>query len=420
MMKKFLLILVCGIVVASCTPQQDSVAVIATTTLLPIPSQQPRYTETPVSTRTPLPTFTYTPTLTPIPPTITNTPIPTATPTVAGIVQSIQRVNVREGPGVEFGELEALAPGTGVQVIGQNADGTWFNIRLEDGREGWISAKLLFIAATSTPFAPSTLIADANSLLTNPLPTSILGGGTVTPTPPSVITTATPAQAVSPTARVSPSPTQPLVPIVSAVPNVNLSAIQSTATALAQGAATATPSITPVAGSTERILTVATSATSDGSNILTQTSATVLPTLVPTGLPGTNNPNNVDVFAFCDENKFGAPAPSSLRNGQTIDIWWGWYAKTESQVRDQIANAQYDVRVNGQPVANVGAYVTDIRKSNADFVAFWYIPYGPLATGNYEITYVVTWTQAITDGYDSYGPGTNIPFEQHACSFTVR
>jgi hypothetical protein len=32
----------------------------------------------------------------------------------------------------------------------------------------------------------------------------------------------------------------------------------------------------------------------------------------------------------------------------------------------------------------------------------------------------VTWNEAISDGYESFGPGTSNPFQTGSCNFTVR
>lgn len=412
MKKRILALLSLCLLVWACTTQPSDVALVPTATFLPIPSQQPRLTATIQPTRTPLPTFTYTPTNTPVPPTPTLSPTPTATPTVVGIVQSLQRVNVRQGPGEEYGSITSVAPGTGVQVIGQNENGTWFNVRLEDGREGWVSGRLLFLPPSPTPLPSPTPSPDLTALFGGtPLPTAILGGGTVTPTPPLAVATATNVgERPSATALI---PTQPLVPIV------NLDTINLTATALAGGAATETPTRTPsITPTTDRVLSVATS---------TPAPANFTPSPTPlsqgTGLSDTQAQTlrGVDVFAFCDERQFGIPAPTTIRSGQSIQIWWAWFAREEAQVNAHIDNASYDIRVNGQPVtAVINDYRRPTRKQGNDFVAYWYVPYGPLEAGDYEITFVVTWSQAITDGYEAFGPGTAKPFEQHSCRFTVR
>lgn len=415
-MKKWWFLIPLLVLASACAPQEEVVANVPTATFLPIPSALPRFTATPEATRTPLPTFTFTPTNTPIPPTITNTPVPTATPTVSGIVQSMQRVNVRQGPGETFPFFDSLAPGTGVQVIGQNAEGTWFNVRLSDGREGWISARLLFIPPTATPLALPSPSPDMTALFSAALPTAILGGAPITPTPLGIAVTATPIGAATDTPAAPPTATQPLVPIVSAVPNVNLSAINQTATALAQGAATATPIRTMPTATEQRVLTIEPAGT-----LAPTTSAQIVPTAgagVATG-GGVDNRNNPNVFAFCDRLAYGVPVPTNLRAGQTIDIWWSWFARTQSQVQDHITHSNVDLRVNGQPIPDVNSYVTAIRPSGGDFVASWFIPFGPLAAGDYEITYVVTWNQRIYDGYKFFGPESDTPFEQETCRFRV-
>ncbi|MBZ0299953.1 MAG: SH3 domain-containing protein, partial [Anaerolineae bacterium] len=128
----------------------------ATATLAPIVSMTPRFTATPLSTRTPLPTFTFTPSQSPIPPTPSDTPTPTEIPPIIGIIASINTVNVREGPGTGFSAFEALRPGTRVEVLGQDVEGVWLNIRLEDGREGWVATSLVRLQDTPTPLPTLT------------------------------------------------------------------------------------------------------------------------------------------------------------------------------------------------------------------------------------------------------------------------
>lgn len=411
-MKKLALLSILLVTLAACQPQGENVAQIEpTATFLPILSLTPRFTATPESTRTPLPTFTFTPTLTLIPPTASNTPSPTMTPTITGIIQSMQRVNVREGPGVSFSAIAALAPGTGVQVLGRNFEGDWINIRMEDGSEGWVATRLLFLPPTATPFPSPTPSPDLTRLfLGTPLPTAILGGQTITPTPP--------VQAVSPTPPGTPAPeeTPPETP-QSFLPVVDMQAINATATALAAGAATSTPRATTTPEDNREITVAAppTSATSESTS--TGSSDGGITEEQARALAG------VDVFAFCSNRAYGIPAPSNLAAGSTIDIYWAWFARTEEQVRQHIDAATHELRVNGVLIENVNQFRTRVRRSageGSDFVTYWYVPFGPLTAGNYEITYTVSWARQITDGYLYYGPGTSIPFEQERCAFTVR
>lgn len=89
--------------------------------------------------------------------TITPTAEPTATPARTGeIASSSQSVNVRQGPGTDFDVAGSVIPGTTVVILGQNDDGTWQNIQLEGGTQGWVSTALLRLPAEPTPVAVET------------------------------------------------------------------------------------------------------------------------------------------------------------------------------------------------------------------------------------------------------------------------
>ena len=127
------------------------------------------------------------------------------------------------------------------------------------------------------------------------------------------------------------------------------------------------------------------------------------------------------MFAICNNRALGPAAPTNLRTGATIDVYWAWFARTPEQIQQHIDAANYEVRIDGTLLENWRNFQTDIRLAPGNqSVVYWYVPHGPLAAGEHEITYQVTWTQAISDGFDEFGPDTEIPFEQGNCTFTVR
>lgn len=74
------------------------------------------------------------------------TPIPTPTPAPSiAVVISDQPANVRSGPGTEFQVLAVAPNGMRMTVLGFSDNGSWVNVQLEDGREGWISSALISI-----------------------------------------------------------------------------------------------------------------------------------------------------------------------------------------------------------------------------------------------------------------------------------
>lgn len=423
-MKKLscLMILLVLTLTACNTPSDEAVIELPpTATWLPIPSQTERVTATIRPTNTDIPTFTPTVTLTQIPPTPSDTPTPTLTPTVVGIVSAIEAINVRSGPGTENEVITALNAGTGVQIIGQNPDGTWYNIRiLEDGREGWMASRFVRVENTPTPFPTSTPSPDLTALfLGTPLPPTELIPGRATATPPGQVQTGT---VVSDRATVPPIETEGALP---GVPTIDNSSIFQTATALAGGISTPTPeSAANNADATEdRVISVASATTENEttpSADSTQRADTVTATqaLAPTATP---SGRVVRVFAYCDDPQFGdITAVPVIRGGDSIEIWWGWIAGNDDQVLDHIEASSPELSINGEAIPDANSYVGEIQPfGTGASIVYWEIPYGPLTPGTYTITYQVTWDRAIYDGTSFYGPETANPFEQESCTFTV-
>jgi hypothetical protein len=378
-------------------------AALPTSTLAPLISLTPRFTATPLATRTPLPTFTPIPSETPVPPTPSDTPEPTATPPITGIIQSMQTVNIREGPGVSFSAFRALNPGTAVLVIGQNQDGSWFNIRMEDGEEGWVASALLFLEATITPFPTFTPTPDLTALaLGTTLPTAVIGGGTVTPTPPLSAVTATPPGTVQPTAdeaEADAEPTEPFLPIV------DLAAIQQTSTALA---ALMRPVITP-----------AVPAGQSPNNPPTQNPST--PPTPASPPPGSSTiQDGADVFAMCDNPVFGVPAPTDLASGSSVEVFWAWYVTDPALIDQHVEAVNYEVRLNDQLLSDWRQYGQRVVQVGNMWAKYWYVPVGRLEAGTYRVTYRATWNQVVNDGIANFGPGTSNPVEEGSCTFVVR
>src|SRR5690606_11147957 len=107
--------------------------------------------------------------------------------------------------------------------------------------------------------------------------------------------------------------------------------------------------------------------------------------------------------------------------GSTITVWWSWFARETAQINQHLDAATYEVRVDGNLLTNINQYRTSISKPANDYVVSWFVPYlTPLTAGEHRITYRVTWTAEITDGYKNYGPGTTNLVEEGSCTFTVR
>jgi len=151
------------------------------------------------------------------------------------------------GPGGSFSAFEALAAGTGVEIIGKNDKETWLLVRLDDGREGWVFGQLVRIQPSPTPFPTMTPSPDLTRLfLGTPLPTALIGGGTITPTPPRSVVTPTDVTELPTT--LTPTATSD----TSGIPVIDVDSINLTATALVSGISMATPTPTQAAHSDPR------------------------------------------------------------------------------------------------------------------------------------------------------------------------
>ncbi len=77
-------------------------------------------------------------------------PAPNTGGATIGIVAVDGTLNVRFGPGVTFTSFATLANGENVTLEGRSADSAWIQVRLADGRLGWVSSQYL---NSNIPFA---------------------------------------------------------------------------------------------------------------------------------------------------------------------------------------------------------------------------------------------------------------------------
>ncbi len=109
------------------------------------PSSTPEPTAVP--TLTPVPTETLTPSL---PPTFTpvrpaNTPTATAVRPQTSITVNVERLNVRQGPGVTYPSLGLVEFGAVYDVVGRVSDSSWLQICCVEGAASWVLAETVLV-----------------------------------------------------------------------------------------------------------------------------------------------------------------------------------------------------------------------------------------------------------------------------------
>ena len=213
--------------------------------------------------------------------------------------------------------MGSLAPDSGVQVIGANDEGDWYQIRREDGDEGWVSAGLLRIQEP----------------------------------PPTPEPTAGEAQRISEETRIvvelgDAASAEIDGVLVINVPIADIDAMRLTATELVGADMTATAEAAPT----------------EPAERASPPTAEPPPTAAR---PPATPRFNVNVFAFCNDPVFGINAPTDLSAGSTIKIFWAWFASSESYLRQHMTNATHELRVNGALIENVNMYRLDPSRSGA-------------------------------------------------------
>ena len=70
-------------------------------------------------------------------------------------------LNVRSGPGLNFGSIATLPYGFGVQLVARNPEGNWVYIALTNGVTGWVNVNYLYTQYRISDLPESTYIPPA-------------------------------------------------------------------------------------------------------------------------------------------------------------------------------------------------------------------------------------------------------------------
>ena len=98
---------------------------------------------------------------------------------------------------------------------------------------------------------------------------------------------------------------------------------------------------------------------------------------------------------------------TNVDEGKPIEMVFNWVADSEGQVQDFIDNAVLELEVNGAPLAariTYGKILPD--ESTGGFSTQVIAEIGKLPPGTNTVVLTISWKQKITNGKDSFGPGT--------------
>lgn len=177
------------------------------------------------------------------------------------------------------------------------------------------------------------------------------------------------------------------------------------AAAACQPAVTATPTALPATATSTVI----------PSPTRTQT-ATTAPTATAT-LTATELPP-VYVPAIC--TLVGRPVRSDFPAGHAAIVVWGWSAATQKQVEEYIRVSSVVVTFDGVEIKGTQQGGISHDESSKLYVAAWVSNLGIPKLGIHTITYLLTFSSKIFDGFDYYGPGTDKEKQEDKCEIDVK
>ncbi len=94
----------------------------------------------------------------------------TSTPSICRASSSVN-VNVRTGPGTNYGAIGSLYPGSALNVVGRNSISSWFVVDY-NGRQGWVASSVVTL---SGPCATLPFVADPPTPTPGPTSTPLPG-----------------------------------------------------------------------------------------------------------------------------------------------------------------------------------------------------------------------------------------------------
>jgi hypothetical protein len=123
------------------------------------------------------------------------------------------------------------------------------------------------------------------------------------------------------------------------------------------------------------------------------------------------------IFAEC--SAYPKADPGLIYDTDTILVFWSWFARTRAEMQDHLDNAQYSITLNGQTFPSVNISTFERRPGSANWWTFYTVNLGHMRPGEYGIAFKVEWDEAISDGFEDFGPGTDNVSLNGGCTFQV-
>lgn len=127
------------------------------------------------------------------------------------------------------------------------------------------------------------------------------------------------------------------------------------------------------------------------------------------------------IFAECDD--IPGTSPGIVFDNETLIVYWAWFARTSDQLAQHSASARYQVFItdaagNRRLIQNAQVAAPRVL-ADGNIYLVYAADIGTLPAGSARVDYDLSWSTAISDGFEDFGPGTANPSITSSCSFTV-
>ena len=124
------------------------------------------------------------------------------------------------------------------------------------------------------------------------------------------------------------------------------------------------------------------------------------------------------VYAQC--TLMGGTARMEVPRNRPLVILWGWVASTEKQMQDYLQSAKVTVALDGKDLAGTMRGAVRYDESAEEYQAVWSADAGMPEAGTYILTYQVVFSAEVTDGSESFGPGTGRETISDECEIVMQ
>ncbi len=162
--------------------------------------------------------------------------------------------------------------------------------------------------------------------------------------------------------------------------------------------------------------------TADGTKIVAISDFEVRLWSLPNNLLTSNRASilsHQNILAYCDNTR---DTPETYPRNTQISVVWSWFATEETLILDHIRHANYEVRIDNRILYH-WVFATQIRRdpvNNNDPTVYFFAPIKTvLLPAVHEISYDLSWSLPISDGYESFGEGTANPTNEGQCFVEV-